>query len=303
MPLQHLVEYFNDRLGREHRSSFRPFVLEEGKVSGLFGPIRIDSFFAPLRQTLKPTVIVGHTAQITVVPNKTQHLYANEIETLLANNSVPATEFESIINFDRLSRTVHMLNYLTLSHLQGVLFLEVDPRHILGIKQDHGAYFEEVIEQCGLETKNVVIVLAVNSQYARYYQELINGLENYRRRGYQLTLNFDYLAQALKIDYLPQESEAFDLIAKISPNYVSLSARNMEDQVYDDILLTKLHQLKTQVASVGGQSILQQIDEKKSDLLARNSGFDLVEGGYYRAIAFDYLSNSKTEHYDLNASN
>lgn len=292
MPLQDLVEYFNDRLGREHRSSFRPFVLEENKVSGLFGPIRIDSFFAPLRQTLKPTVIVGHTAQITVAPNKTQHLYANEIETLLANNSVPATEFESIINFDRLSRTVHMLNYLTLSHLQGVLFLEVDPRHILGIKQDHGAYFEEVIAQCGLETKNVVIVLAVNSQYARYYQELINGLENYRRRGYQLALNFDYLAQ---------ESEAFNLIAKIAPNFVSLSARNMEDQVHDDILLTKLHQLKTQVALVGGQIILQQIDEKKSDLLARNSGFDLVEGGYYRAIAFDYLSNSKPEHYELNA--
>ena len=134
MPLQHLVEYFNDRLGREHRSSFRPFVLEEGKVSGLFGPIRIDSVFSPLRQTLKPTAIVGHTAQITVAPNKNPHLYANEIETLLANNSVPATEFESIINFDRLCRTVHMLNYLTIAHLQGVLFLEVDPRHILGIK-------------------------------------------------------------------------------------------------------------------------------------------------------------------------
>jgi len=100
-----------------------------------------------------------------------------------------------------------MLNYLTLSHLQGVLFLEVDPRHILGIKQDHGAYFEEVIVRCGLETKNVVIVLAVNSQYARYYQELINGLENYRHRGYQI---------ALKFDYLPQEAEAFDLITKIS---------------------------------------------------------------------------------------
>jgi len=293
MPLQDLVEYFNDRLGREHRSSFRPFILEEGKVSGLFGPIRIDSSFAPLRQTLKPTVIVGHTSKITVAPNKTQHLYANEIETLLANNSVQATDFESIINFDRLCRTVHMLNYLTLSHLDVGLFLEVDPRHILGIKQDHGAYFEDVIAQCGLETKNVVIVLAVNSQYALYYQELINGLKNYRRRGYQITLKFDYLAQ---------DSEAFDLIAKISPNYVSLSARNMEDQVHNDALLEKLHQLKTQVASVGGQSILQQIDEKKSDLLARNAGFDLVEGGYYSAIPFDYLSNSKPDHYDLNAS-
>jgi hypothetical protein len=205
---------------------------------------------------------------------------------------VPATDFESIINFDRLSRTVHMLNYLTLSHLQGVLFLEVDPRHILGIKQDHGAYFEEVIAQCGLETKDVVIVLAINSQYARYYQELISGLENYRRKRYQIALKFDYIAQ---------QSEAFDLIGMISPNFVSLSARNIENQVHDDTLLTKLHQLKTRVASVGGQSILQQIDEKKSDLLARNTGFDLVEGSYYRAIAFDYLSNRESIHYDLTA--
>jgi hypothetical protein len=294
MPLQDLVEYFNDRLGLEHRSSFRPFVLEDGKVSGLFGPIRIDSFFKPLRQALKPTVIVGHTAHIRVAPNKIQHLYVNEIETLLANNSLPATDFESIINFDRLSRTVHMLNYLTLSHLQGVLFLEVDPRHILGIKHDHGAYFEEVILQCGLETKNVVIVLAVNSQYARYYQELINGLENYRRRGYQIALKFDYLAH---------EAEAFELIENILPDFVSLSARNQEDQVHDDTLLARLQQLKTRVALAGGQTILQQIDEKKSDLLARNTGFDMVEGDFYRAIAFDYLSHSKPDHYDVNASN
>ena len=293
MPLQHLVEYFNDRLGREHRSSFRPFVLEEGKVSGLFGPIRIDSVFSPLRQTLKPTVVVGHVAQITVAPNKNPHLYANEIETLLANTSIQAADFESVINFDRLSRTVHMLNYLTIAHLQGVLFLEVDPRHILGIKQDHGAYFEEVIARCGLETSNVVIVLTVNSQYARYYQELINGLDNYRRRGYRLALKFDYLAQ---------ESDAFELIAKISPNYAGLSARNMENQVHDDTLIAKLQQLKTRVALAGGQTILQQIDEKKSDLLARHAGFDLVEGGYYRTIAFDYLNHRQPEHYELKAS-
>ncbi|MFZ2168068.1 MAG: hypothetical protein WAW61_00365, partial [Methylococcaceae bacterium] len=157
----------------------------------------------------------------------------------------------------------------------------------------HGAYFEEVIAQCGLETKNIVIVLAVNSQYAGYYQELINGLDNYRRRDYQISLKFDYIAQ---------ESQAFDLITRISPNYVSLSARNLEDQVHDDTLLTKLHQLKTRVAAIGGQSILQQIDDKKSDLLARNTGFDLVEGSYYRAIAFDYLSNREDSiHYDLTA--
>lgn len=294
MPLEQLVEYFNDRLGREHNSIFRPFFLGEGKVSGLFGPIRIDSSFEPIRQALKPTVIIGHKAKISVAHNRNEHLYANEIETILANKSVQTTEFESIVNFDRLSRTVHMLNYLTLSHLQGVLFLEVDPRHILGIKHDHGAYFEEVIVRCGLKTKNVAIVLVVYSQYARYYRELINGLDNYRRRGYQIALKFDYLAE---------ESKAFELIAKISPNYVSLSARKLANKVHDDTLMAKLQQLKGLVSSTGGQSILQKIDEKKSDLMARNIGFDLVEGGYYRAIPFDYLGNLRHGQYESKVNN
>lgn len=284
MPLQHLVEYFNDRFAQEHRSSFRPFILENGKVNGLFGPIRISSLFAPLRQTLKPAVIVGHTAQIKVDTYEAQHLHSNEIENLLANGSAESVNFESIINFDRLCRTVHMLNYLPLSTLDSVLFLEVDPRHILGIKQDHGAYFEEVIVRCGLETRSIVIVMAVNSQYARYYQELLNGLSNYRQRGYQI---------ALKFDFLIQESHAFHLIEKLSPNFVSLSARYL-DQIPDNTKLAKLHDLKKLVVSIGGQSILQQIDQKKSEALARTTGFDWVHGEYYEGSGFgqSLLENS-----------
>jgi hypothetical protein len=130
--------------------------------------------------------------------------------------------------------------------------------------------------------------LDVTSQYAHYYQELIKGLDNYRRRGYQIALNFDKLNQG---------NQTQDLIVKVSPNYVSLSARNLEGQDHYDTLLAKLQQLNAQVASVGGQSILQKIDEKRFDLLARNTGFDLVEGGYYRSIAFDYLRHSTSDHY------
>ncbi|TAK63172.1 EAL domain-containing protein [Methylobacter sp.] len=271
MPLQNLVDYFNNRFGQEHRSSFRPFMLEEGKISALFGPIKIGSVFSPIRLALKSAEIIGHAAKLKVSTHEVQHLYSDEIENLLTNQPHQASDFESIINFDRLSRTVHMLNYLPLAHLQGSLFLEVDPRHILGVKQDHGAYFEEVIRQCGLETKNVVIVMTVNSQYARHYQELVAGLDNYRQRGYQIALKFDYVAQ---------ETQSFDLITKLSPNYVSLSARHLE-QVRDNALLEKLRALRTLVASAGGQTILQQIDQKKSESLARNTGFDLVQGSYY----------------------
>jgi len=271
MPLQNLVDYFNERFRQEHRSSFRPFILEEGTVSALFGPIKIGSVFSPIRQALKPAEIIGHAAKLKVSTYEVQHLYSGEIENLLTNQPHQASDFESIINFDRLSRTVHMLNYLPLTHLQGALFVEVDPRHILGIKKDHGAYFEEVIRQCGLETKNVVIIMAVNSHYARYYQELVTGLDNYRQRGYQIALKFDYVAQ---------EIQSSELITKLSPTFVSLSAWHI-DQVRDNARFEKLRDLRALVASAGGQTILQQIDQKKSESLAQNIGFDLVQGSYY----------------------
>lgn len=275
MPLQNLVDYFNDRFGQEHRSSFRPFLLEDGAISALFGQIKIGSVFSPIRQALKPAEIIGHASKLKVSTHEVQYLYSDEIENLLSNHPHQADGFESIINFDRLSRTVHMLNYLPITHLQGVLFLEVDPRHILGVKKDHGAYFEEVIGQCGLETKNVVIIMSVNSHYARHYQELITGLDNYRRRGYQIALKFEYVAQ---------ESQSFDLITKLSPNYVSLSARHLE-QVRDNALFEKLRDLKALVVSTGGQTILQQIDQKRSESLARTTGFDLVQGSYYERLS------------------
>lgn len=271
MPLQNLVEYFNDRFGQEHRSSFRPFLLEEGTISALFGQIKIGSVFLPIRQALKPAEIVGHAARLKVSTHDVQCLYSDEIENLLTNHAHRDGDFESIVNFDRLSRTVHMLNYLPITHLQSELFLEVDPRHILGVKKDHGAYFEEVIEQCGLETKNVVIVMAVHGHYTRHFQELASGLDNYRNRGYQIALKFDYIAQ---------DSRSFDLIGKLSPNYVSLSARYL-DQIRDNTIFNKLRDLKALVSSTGGLTILQQIDQKKSEALARTAGFDLVQGSYY----------------------
>ncbi len=275
MPLQQLVEYFNDRFEQEHRSSFRPFILEDLKVSGLFGPIKINTFFSALRQRQKPSIITGYAAKLHVSTYEIQHLYTNNIENLLVSNRSPGSDFNSIINFDRLCRTVHMLNYLPLAHLDDLLFLEVDPRHILGIQQDHGAYFGEVITRCGLATNQVVIVLSINIPNMAYVQALIDGLNNYRRHGYCIALKFDYVAQ---------DDQLFNLIETLSPDYVSLSAQHL-DHLCDSSLLSTLQRIRALVAASGGKSILQQVDHKKSALLARNTGFDWVQGKYYEQSA------------------
>jgi len=279
MPLQQLVEYFNDRFEQEHRVSFKPFVLENGTVSGLFGPLRINSNFVPIRKTQYTTKTVGVFAKLNVSTCDAQPQYATDIENLLTDTPQQGIEFDSIVNFDRLSRTVHMLNFLPLTHLQDSLFLTVDPRHILSIKHDHGAYFGEVIEHCGLTTQNVVIVLAANSQYARYHQELTNGLKNYRRRGYRLALRFDYLVK----------EQTFEFIQKLSPEYVGLSVKSL-NSVCDSSIPGRLRKLTSLVKSTGGQSILLDVEQKISEFLAINAGFDLVQGSHYEQTSFPWVS-------------
>jgi EAL domain-containing protein (putative c-di-GMP-specific phosphodiesterase class I) len=271
MPLQQLVEYFNDRLELEHQNGFRPFILQNDTVAGLFGPIRINTTLTPIREALRSSQVTGHVAQLGIAVNHQQPLQGSELDNFLLFPNTQSLNGDSIINFDRLSRTVHMLNYLPQAHLEGLLFVDVDPRHILGIKQDHGAYFEEIIHKCGLETRNVVIGLAVSSAYSRFYPSLLKGLENYQRRGYRVLLKFD--CEAL-------EQASNDLVVRAAPEFVGLAAEQF-DSIRDSQLLSKIQRFIGQGLSVGSQSILFNIAEKKHAALARQCGFSLVQGSYY----------------------
>lgn len=283
MPLQQLVQYFNDRFEVEHQSNIRPFILEKGLVSGIFGPIQISSVFESVRRTDDNEKLSGHIAQLSVTPyDNNQHSQQSiEIGDLLTDVITQPADFQSIISLDRLCRTVHMLNYLTYSHKGGVLFLDVDPRHILGIKQDHGAYFEEIIIKCGLATQNIVISMAVNSFYALHHAQLLDGLNNYRQRGYQIALNIGslYAAHGLR-----------DLINKVSANYLRISAPDTATiQHSNSNWLLTLNALTELQRLIGGQTILQQVKQKNQADIAISARFNLAQGDYYDKLVTDHL--------------
>ena len=74
MPLQQLVQYFNDRFEVEHQSNIRPFILENGLVSGIFGPIQISSVFESVRRADDNEKLAGHITQLSVTPyDNSQH--------------------------------------------------------------------------------------------------------------------------------------------------------------------------------------------------------------------------------------
>ena len=83
MPLQQLVEYFNDRLEREHGSAFRPFVIHQHKVEGLFGPIRVGSHLLPLHALDASKQIAGYAAQLLINHDDSPHFDSAELDHLL----------------------------------------------------------------------------------------------------------------------------------------------------------------------------------------------------------------------------
>jgi EAL domain-containing protein (putative c-di-GMP-specific phosphodiesterase class I) len=275
MPLQQLTDHFNDRFQTEHHSSLRPFVLDNNRVSGLFGPIRISSTFTPVRSADNLGQLHGHFAQLQVSPSD-GFLSAQD------DGANPPIDFQSIINLDRLSRTVHMLNYLPFSHLGNVLFLDVEPRHILGVPGNHGAYFEEIIEKCGLATSNVVISVTLNHYYALHHGQLLEGLQNYRQHGYQLALNVGHLYTA---------NGLVDLVAKLAPDYLRVDAPGAS-QGDLDLQITwpsALKSLKELVVLVGGQAILQHVDDEGQAFIVAPTGFNLVQGRHYDLLSVDHL--------------
>ncbi|WP_020563928.1 hypothetical protein [Methylosarcina fibrata] len=269
MPLQQLVEYFNDRFEQEHRAHFRPLILQGGQVGGLFGPIRVGSVFTSVRPLADPLKIIGHTVACSVATHDPFAIQRHVIENSPAAADEGQSDFDTIINLDRLTRTVHMLNYLPIVTPDKVLFLEVDPRHVVGVRRDHGAYFAEVIDRCGLSTRNVVIAMTLNSLYVSHQDRLLTGLNNYRSRGYRIALNTGNLNSMTGI---------WDLVTRIAPDYIRVHAS--QQYVAECILPRALSRLKELLDTAGAQTILK-IDRGEQAFMAQLARFDLIEGGNF----------------------
>ena len=266
MPLQQMVEYFNDRLEQQHNSGYRPFTINADKVEGIFGPMRVGSELLPIRELNAQSSVIGYAAQIKVSTQQSSPIQNTEVDALLNEQNRAVSATDSIISFDRLTRTVHMLNYLPESHLNGLLFLDVDPRHILGVKTDHGAYFEEIIVRCGLATGNIAISLTINGLYSRFYQSLLKGLHNYQRRGYKMAIKFDMSAL---------DKSALDLIERSGADFIGLSAAGL-NQMRHEPMQDKLQALIAASHQIDSLSYLYNGDLDAHPLLAQ-AGFDLIQ--------------------------
>jgi len=269
MPLQDLVEYFNQRISAEQGLTEPPLATRGGQVESRLGGLRLTTEFHPIRKAAAPSEIVGHDATLQAFQPETS-------QTTAAKAFHSAADEGGVINLDRLCRTIHMLNYLPIAHENGYLFLHVHPRHVLGVKRDHGAYFEEVIFRCGLSPRRVVISVTVAPVYDRQLTLLLEGLKNYQNRGYSTAIKFDEQA-----DNAFFERYCIEFLHRVTPDFVRLDGgffarlRRDDDENWPQTsLLTVIHHLDTQL-------LVEGIQDEQDARLAETLRAALVKGDYY----------------------
>jgi EAL domain-containing protein (putative c-di-GMP-specific phosphodiesterase class I) len=268
MPLRDLVEYFNQRISAEQGLAEPPLFVHAGQVESTINGVRLATEFHPIRKAAAPSDIIGHDATLQESLSETHETAARALFS--------SKDEGGIINLDRLCRTIHMLNYLPISHENGYLFVHVHPRHVLGVKRDHGAYFEEVIFRCGLSPRRVVITVTVTPVYDRQLSVLLDGLKNYQARGYSIAIKFDEQA-----DDAFFERYCIEFLHRVTPDFVRLGSdffsnpRLAEgDRRPKSSLLSVIHQLDTQL-------LLEGVKDPKAARLAEILRAGLVKGEYY----------------------
>lgn len=264
MPLQHLIDYFNQRFAEQNGLDEPPLRYEGGRVTGRFGSSDFTSRLRPVRQGSAPRIVAGYDAATQVDRSEA------------AAGTTFGDDAPDIVSLDRLARTVHMLNFLPISHEDGHLFVHVHPRHVLAVKQDHGAYFEEIIVRCGLSPRRVAITLAVSPSYSAQLGLLLDRLKNYRARGYATAIKFDApsgdsFLQRYCLEFLYRHTPDF---VRFECQALYSAQRAIAEGRRRASLLWAIRRLDTQL-------LVEDVHGEDEALLAESIGADLVQGDWY----------------------
>ncbi|GKS69585.1 EAL domain, c-di-GMP-specific phosphodiesterase class I (or its enzymatically inactive variant) [Nitrosomonas sp. PY1] len=155
---------------------------ENNWISGFFYHCELTSVFQPIF-SVDQNKTIGHAAYIRSKSDEDVALWPWQVFFSLASKD------EQLVGLDRLCRVIHALNY----HLNNTsklthLLVDVHPRLLESVKDDHGQAFENFLDLIGVRTSQVVI--QIPAIVNRNWKLLQHVIANYRSRGYQIAANY-----------------------------------------------------------------------------------------------------------------
>lgn len=178
-----------------------------------------------------------------------------------------AQSLEVKVLLDRLSRMLHVRNFIKQADTTGWLFLNVDPIVTTQGKQ-FGPYFKQLLERYGIPPHRVVIEIlegkiedeALLAESVRYYRDI---------------------GCLIAIDDFGVGQSNFDRIWRIAPHIVKLDRSIIEQATTNKAVNRVLPSLVSLIHEAGSLALIEGVENEEQALIALQAGIDFVQGYYF----------------------
>ncbi len=226
---QGLVCHF---MGMRLASAFQPIIKASGKVLGR-------------EALLRPATSIGGN----IPPNA---LFDHAVEA------------RRLVQFDRLIRTLHLLNHANNFDEHELLFLNVHPRLLASVR-DHGRTFEQILHYYSVPTSRVVI--EIKESAVEDEAQLVEAINNYRSLGYRIA-----------VDNFVAAHSSLERVLKLQPDIVKLDDASIQATEHSRSATDAFSQLVARFRGTGIQVAVKGIETARQLEIATESGADLLQG-------------------------
>ncbi|QLI83004.1 EAL domain-containing protein [Chitinibacter fontanus] len=177
-----------------------------------------------------------------------------------------ARQGHKLVAFDRLCRTLHVMNYGSYAASNRLLFLNVHPELLVEIS-DHGAYFEQILNSLGFGPNQVVLELLENEAVAIDATAISRAVKNYRAKGYRIAL-----------DDFGHGMANLDRLWLLEPDFVKLDRHILRLAGEQDKARLGYSKLVSLLHDAGSQVIAEGVETQREKDIALDSGVDGLQG-------------------------
>lgn len=240
--------YYNSRF-----PEFPLHQLGDGTVVARFYQCRLSSVFQPVFNG-RGRALVGHKGLIRCYGPGDELLSPWGIFSQAADDA-------TLVQLDRVCRTLHTLNYFLRARSRLKLFVAVQPRLLLAVGSGHGRAFETILDQLGVVPSQVVIELPKETKLD--WDLLKLAIANYRTSGYAVALHHERGSH-----------DRFAGLKGLYPDILKVDPRDLADG-------DSLRHIVEVAHRHGAQALVNKIENLEVAGQAVRAGADLSQGFYF----------------------
>jgi len=229
-----------------------------GEFNSTFLGVRLNSAFQPIYDS-EAGELYGHEALL-------RPSLGGELASTPQFAFSYAEQAGKLVQFDRVSRTLHVLNFRQIYAENGLLFLNVHPKLLISVNA-HGKVFERILHANSVPTERVVI--EIQEGLVEQDKQLTEAIDNYRDRGYRIA-----------IDNFGSTHSHIDRLWKFSPDFVKLDLGLIQKAEGNQRVRKLLPGLIKIIRDLGAQPVITGIENQAQLDIAVETGSGLLQGNY-----------------------